>query len=454
MPGGLYNPIISDAPARVKCIDPFAVYGVSWNKSSNPVLTRIDSNIGMTANVGIGSQTVVNDFDKCLIFGEMTEVLDSLGNVYIRIPKFYIRKTDGVDFKTWQISKTKYSGFYLPWCFWDFTNNRELPYVDVGKYKASKSGANKLESKPDVFPLRNDTIVNFRTYAQNNNTGGLLGYQQLDIHVIDVLQTLFYIEFATLNSQSIMQGYTAGQYNAAHTATVAENGVTRIIVANATAALYVVGQPISIGTSLGGDQIVTDRLITSIDYYDASNKAIVFDGAAVNIAVGNIVYNSVWKNGFSSGIAASSGSLVANDGKSPCTYRGIESPFGDMWQFVDGVNVNERQAWICKNAADYASNVFADPYKQVSYVNHNVNGYPSAMGFDHNYPFVELPVEANGSASTYYSDYYYQNTGQRIALFGGRWSYGANAGLSSWHLISDSSNASAIIGGRLVKKAL
>ena len=48
------------------------------------------------------------------------------------------------------------------------------------------------------------------------------------------------------------------------------------------------------------------------------------------------------------------------DGKYPAVSTGaVESPFGDMWQFVDGVNINENQAWVAKNAAQYASNVFA-----------------------------------------------------------------------------------------------
>jgi len=69
-------------------------------------------------------------FDRVQIFGEIHDVEDSLGNVFVRIPKFYIRKTDTPTQKTWQISKTKHKGFYLPWCFWDFENHRELPYID------------------------------------------------------------------------------------------------------------------------------------------------------------------------------------------------------------------------------------------------------------------------------------------------------------------------------------
>ena len=434
------------------------IYGASWDKAASPVLTRTDAAVGMTAAAGVGAGLVRNDFDGAEIYREIHDVTDTLGNVFRRIPKTYIRKTDGVGLWAPQISKTRYPGYYLPWCFWNFTTSQELPYIDVGKYKGSGEligGTERLRSVPNVYPLINQNIVTFRTRAQNNNTGGLAGYQQLDIHVVDLLQTLLYIEFATLHSQSIMAGYTTGQYTATHTATVAETGVNRIIVANAHADLYRVGQTISVGTTLGGSQIFYGRNITAIDVYDASNKAVSFDGAAVNSAVGNILYNTGWKNGFSANIAASSGSIVSNsDGKYPCMYRGIESPWGDVWQSVDGVNINERQTWVTPNAADYASNVFASPYLQLGYVNGATDGYVTAMGYDANYPYAAWSTAVGGSSSTHYADFYYQATGQRVAFVGGHWGGGATAGVSCWSLSWSSADVGIAVGGRLVRKAL
>ena len=57
----------------------------------------------MAAAAGVDSQTVSNDFDDAGIYREIIEVTDGLGTVYVRIPKFYIRKTDTVNSKTWQI---------------------------------------------------------------------------------------------------------------------------------------------------------------------------------------------------------------------------------------------------------------------------------------------------------------------------------------------------------------
>lgn len=441
------NPNVAPTPlVRTYAI----VYGVFWDKSSSPTLTRTNAAVGMVAAAGVDSTPVTNDFDLAEIFGEITEVTDGAGNVFVRLRKCYIRKTNGTT-QTWQISKIKWADdAYLPWCFWNFDTSTELDYVDVGKYVGSVSGG-KLQSIAGVHPTIQKNIVEMRSYAQANGAG----YQQLDIHIIDLLQTMFYIEFATLNSQSIMAGYTAGQYNAAHTATVAESGVNRIIVANATAALYEVGQAISVGTSLGGNQVFYGRTITSITVYDGLNKAINFDGAAVNIAIGNILYNTGLKNGFSSSIAATSGSVSSNsDGKHGFKYRGIENIWGNCWQFVDGININEHQAWVCLDARNYASNLFASPYVQLGYINHNADGWVTGMGFDATYPFAVLPIAVGGSAVTYFGDYYSRNTGQRIALLGGIWYIGSAAGLAYWYLPYASSAATLGVAGRLLRKAL
>ena len=434
------------------------IYGVSWGKVESPVLTRTDAAVGMVANVGTGGQFARNDFDGASIYREMQSVTDTLGNVFVRIPKFYIKKTDGVGVKTWQVSKTKHdSNYYLPWCFWDFQNNRELPYVDFGKYTASLGAGNRLESKLGVSPLVNTNIVNMGAYAQNNNVNGLLGYQQLDIHVIDVLRTLMLIEFGTLNIQTVMQGYTTGRYGVeSELATLTESATNRIVVSNATAANYRVGQTISVGTARYGTQVFYGRVITAITDYDASNKAIEFGGSPVSIATGNFLQNTGAVSGFSANIAATSGSIGDNtSGKYPCKYRGIESPFGGIWQFVDGVNINDHQAWVCKNADQYASNVFASPYEQLGYTNNaTANNYVSEMGFDANHPFAEFPVGLSEGSATYYSDYYYQNTGASIALFGGYWFVGASVGISCWALSLSSSFTLVSIGGRLVRKPL
>ena len=325
-----------------------------------------------TVSIGIGNQVVQNDFDAMPIYKEMKEVTDDYGNKFIRIPKFYIHKENTAGKLAIRISKEPIAGGYLPHCFYDHVANKELPYVDVGKYSASlSSDRTKLESKSGVAPLVNRHIVDFRNFAKANGNG----YQQLDIHVIDVIQCLFYVEFVTLNVQSIHPGYTGAQ------------GV--------------------LAKSTGG----TDSVVSS------------------------------------------SGAIGA-DSMHQFKYRGIEDLWGNVYQFVDGVNINDNQAWVCKDARDYASNVFTSPYEKLSYVNLDTNGWVTEMGYDPNRPYAQFPIKSAGGTTTYYADHYYQDLGQRIALFGGLWSNGSYAGLSFWRLNSSSSNASSSFGGRMVRKPL
>ncbi len=434
--------------------DGAAIYGVSWDGGSNPALTRTDDAVGMVANVGVsGGGPVDNDFDTAEIFSEITEVTDALGNVFVRIPKVYIEKTATGAARTWRVSKAGPGSMgYLPACFWDFTNGVELDYIDVGKYPAGLDGSSRLTSKAGEYPLISKNIVEFRDYARANGAG----YQQLDIHVADLLQVLMIIEFATLDLQSVMAGYTTGQYNAAHVAVITEAAANRIVIANAQAAAYAVEQAISVGTSLGGNQVFYGRTITDITAYDASNMALEFDGDPVDITAGNIVYNTGWRSDFSGWIEASSGSILSNSsGKYPMVYRGIENVYGNVWQFVDGININEWRAWVCRDADEYASNLFASPYEQLAYVNHNANGYVVALGHDPARPFAALATAATGTyADAGYRDYYAQGSGQRIAQLGGHWYYGSAAGPFYWYLYSSSASASVYIGGRLVRKAV
>ena len=348
------------------------IMGVEWDKQADPTLTRIGDWKDFVANIGIGDEVVQNDFDQAPIYREIIRETDDLGNTFVRIPRFYIRKTDDEGLLRLEISKTQIPGSYLPKCFWDFTNSKELPYVDVGAYITSWSydyDWERVESRSGVAPEAYMNIKEHRDYARANGPG----YQQLDIHAADMLQCLFHVEFATINSQSIHPGYTWG------------------------------------------------------------------DGAKLT--------------GGTDGVVASSGSMGTSS-IHQFMYRGIEDLWGNLWQLVDGVNINDHQAWVCEDAEQYASDVFASPYQKLSYVNASSDGYAKEMGFDQNRPYAQFPIAVGADTTTYYSDYYWQNGGQRVAMFGGDWNYGEYTGLSCWGLSDDSWLGYDALGGRLLRKPI
>ncbi|WP_341780215.1 fibronectin type III domain-containing protein [Levilactobacillus sp. HBUAS70063] len=181
------------------------IYGVSWDGSSSGALQRTDAAVGLKAGIN-GAQ---NDFDTRGPWGLMDKtVTDSYGNEFVRVPKFYIRKTQNKTLSTWQVSLVKQGDdWYLPNCFYDFDNKKELNYVDVSRYEGFiESG--RLKSKSGVNPTANLDINHFRTSATALNVNGKKGYHLWDVHTLDALQVLFTIEFATLDSQSIMKGVT------------------------------------------------------------------------------------------------------------------------------------------------------------------------------------------------------------------------------------------------------
>ncbi|MEG2379052.1 MAG: hypothetical protein RSB77_02410, partial [Bacilli bacterium] len=294
-----------------------------------------------------------------------------------------IKKTVTGNIWEWRISKVKKDNeYYLPACFYDEVNSKEMPYILVGKYDASETGG-KLESKTGVKPLPRKDINTFRNYAKANNVNDKTGYQLLDIHAVDVIQVLFYIEFATLNSQTKMQGYA-----------------------------------------------------------NANTESIV--------------------NGTTDAVTASSGSINdLKNGKNAMKYRGIENIYGNIWQFIDGVNIDNVDAttayfYVNRDATTYASDVINGKYTKVRYNKLNTAGWVTKLGYDSANPFLQMPQEINVNESTKYGDHYWMDTdiGKRIVLFGGDWDSDNKDGLSYFALNYYSNNYSAIVSSRLLKTAL
>lgn len=182
------------------------IYGVDKVGQENPTLTRTNDATGLT--YAIGTSEITSDFDNCYPWSNMQEVTDSSGNVFIKIPKFYSKVTKNTDgtYKH-QISGTQHEGFTT--LFVDGKGN-ELDYILVGKYEGSGS-ATRVYSKSNATVLVNITRGNFRTACRANGAG----YQQYDFLIDAIIKELFMIEFATTNSQSIMQGWTNGENTAA-----------------------------------------------------------------------------------------------------------------------------------------------------------------------------------------------------------------------------------------------
>ena len=94
-----------------------------------------------------------------------------------------------------------------------------------------------------------------------------------------------------------------------------------------------------------------------------------------------------------------SGSKDGTDNTS-MIYRGIEDIFGNIWQFVDGINIKDRKAYICYDSNKYAVDTFSGSYKALGYTNATANGFASKLGYDSAKPKVALTTESAGTRDT------------------------------------------------------
>ena len=127
-----------------------------------------------------------------------------------------------------------------------------------------------------------------------------------------------------------------------------------------------------------------------------------------------------------------------------CNLLGIENPFGDIWEFVDGWNILDGANYVCSDPADFADNTTTN-YAQFGSTNPTSSGWQNLMQ-----PNVAmLPASVGASDATKFCDYYSYASGWRVALVGGGAGSGSDAGLSSLDADGASSGARSYGGGRL-----
>lgn len=432
--------------------------------ASSPILTRLYDAVGKVANMPINDSVVVNDFDTIYPWSHIKECKIVPGTnrvVYkgepgydlltadwmVEIPKFYLSITQDATNRDISISQYKQKGFWIPQVF-KTEAGVELDKIYVARFKTGKDGTVDV-SRPNLFAENARDLANFRTGAKAKG----IGWQLIDLSFVqEVLYPLYSIEAATLHSQSFLgDGLTAFRYAATDLAQLAETAVNRIVITNAMAAYYNVGEGICIGTGQGVENIAFDRTIIAKNQLDVTNKELIFDGAPVNIAVGNILWQGAQKTGQTANLTKSSGKLTGVSGRTSFKYRGMEDSFGNVLEWVDGVLISERVAQICRKPSLYASTLTAD-YKPAGYTNFNTDGYPMELGFDNNFPEARFPISIGAGSTTGYCDYYYQNAGLRGAYFGGAALHGSPAGFFCWYLNYAPSNAYWGIGSRLLFK--
>ena len=142
------------------------------------------------------------------------------------------------------------------------------------------------------------------------------------------------------------------------------------------------------------------------------------------------------------------GRASGTDGKTAVQYRHIENPWGNIFEWIDGVNFSAGTVYVCTTPENYADDTSTN-YTNVG-TKVQSDGYIKALGMSSNMPWAFFPSEVGGSETTYIPDYAYYNSGWRVLRVGGYWSYGGDAGLFFFDAGSSSSGSGSNVGARLL----
>ena len=142
------------------------------------------------------------------------------------------------------------------------------------------------------------------------------------------------------------------------------------------------------------------------------------------------------------------GRASGTDGATAVQYRHIENPWGNVFDWVDGVNFNGSTVYVCTDPAKYADDT-SDGYTNAG-TRASSSGYISALGASTTAPWAIYPSSAGGSETTYIPDYSWNSSGGRVLYVGGHWDDGSYAGLFCFVGDYGSSNSDRYTGARLM----
>lgn len=136
-------------------------------------------------------------------------------------------------------------------------------------------------------------------------------------------------------------------------------------------------------------------------------------------------------------------------------YRGIENPFGHIWKYTDGANIQVTTGdaglsilWTTDDPSNFSDTSYTGYNKKGNIC--RTNGYAKKMLLGEDGDIVA--TEIGGSSSTYWCDYYYTYTSanrMQVVLVGGSAGGGSGAGLACVDTCDAPSGALRNVGSRL-----
>jgi hypothetical protein len=386
------------------------------------------------------------------------------GNVMVEIPKFYFKYSRVDSVNTWDVRTIPASGYTLHPAF--IKSGVEVDYRYIGAYDgclwftrsitavADAGSGNITFTTSQIHPLYAGDVV---------TVSGTTDYNSVFTVISRDSNTTFTVAGAFTSSQTgTATGYVSGK-NLDDFAGNVQTGVDRL---SSISGVYpLVGltrsENRSIAANNGSGWHQQDfwlssaiQLLYLVEYGTFNSQLVLGDGNVNSsyLSPSNSQNDSPHTiSGASNALGnnstnGSQPSAGARPGTAYMSYRGIENFFGNCWNWVDGFNIlSNHQAWVTNNSANFADNVSTNMTLLGTLA--NANGFVRDIL---NSPGVFLPSNTSGgSSSTFISDNYFQDSGNRVALLGGGALNGLNAGAFYWNLNLVSSSRNRSVGARV-----
>lgn len=349
----------------------------------------------------------------------------SNGDVMVYQPKFYYQRIPTkttpalvgslIQKETLLLSDDAQINFKLHPAFYDVTGHEIdyilLPAYEGCTYDVSTSSINSadasgidfdndiLHSYADVKPIsglnNNLTIVNAEKLAQNHGEGWHITTAQ----ALSVNQMLAIVEFGSLNIQNEL-----------------ESGLSELIADDNVNPAAQTGSTASLGNITG----------------HASSSTIVINNTSNTYTVA---------------------------GKRAISYRGVENPFGNIWEFIGGLNVKGNGSlgggiiYLCKNF-NYTTTVDDTYYYNTGLILDSKGGWISGLSYNNaTYDWLFIPGATNGNSIVPIGDYSWITTNlndSHITLFGGNILHEDKNGMFYYNYEENSSFSHRRVGARVM----
>lgn len=183
------------------------------------------------------------------------------------------------------------------------------------------------------------------------------------------------------------------------------------------------------------------QLLFLVEYASFNTQSMVGKG---NVLTDDVRDSNMSENtGMTATLGNATGKVISSSGAEMVTYRGEENLWGNIWKYVDGLNIyayGKHEVYIADHG--FTETCKDAPYKNAGITVAKANGYVSAMAYSETFDWLFVPSEVNGNGANStlpVGDFFSQNYNSNnivVARLGGCWLDGLIAGGYFWTFLN------------------